>query len=95
MLDLYHETGDERFFAAFRRAADWYREAIRTDGGLFRDTTAYHGHEHFTLYHHQGSRPEYYSTTVFVSIPLAKVQTDTLTIVANTYDGPFSRTFIK
>ena len=63
--------------------------------GLFRDTTANHGHEHFTLYHHQGSRPEYYSTTVFVSIPLAKVQTDTLTIVANTYDGPFSRTFIK
>ena len=40
MLDLYRETGDERFFAAFRRAADWYREALRTDGGLFRDTMA-------------------------------------------------------
>ena len=34
MLDLYRETGDEWFFAAFRRAADRYRKAIRTDGGL-------------------------------------------------------------
>lgn len=40
MLDLYRETGDERFYVAFHRAADWYRKALRSDGGLFRDTTA-------------------------------------------------------
>lgn len=38
MLDLFHATGDERFFAVFQRAVDWYRQAIRKDGGLFRDT---------------------------------------------------------
>ncbi|MBR2373333.1 MAG: hypothetical protein IKA87_03785 [Lentisphaeria bacterium] len=38
MLELFHETGDERFFAVFKRAVDWYRQAIRRDGGLFRDT---------------------------------------------------------
>ena len=38
MLDLFHATGDERFFALFKRAVEWYRQAIRKDGGLFRDT---------------------------------------------------------
>ena len=40
MLDLYRETGDERYKACFLRAVDWYRKALRTDGGLFRNTAS-------------------------------------------------------
>lgn len=38
MLDLYRESGDSRFLDAFIRSVEWYRHAIRRDGGLFRDT---------------------------------------------------------
>ena len=40
MLDLYRATGDERYKACFLRASDWYRKALRTDGGLFRNTAS-------------------------------------------------------
>lgn len=40
MLTLYQETKDERFLQVFKRAVDWYRQALRIDGGLFRDTKA-------------------------------------------------------
>ena len=38
MLTLYRGTGDARFREAFFRAADWYRKALRRDGGIFRTT---------------------------------------------------------
>lgn len=38
MLDLFRETGDERFRAAFERSVSWYARALRRDGGLFRST---------------------------------------------------------
>lgn len=49
MLDMYRESGDKRFLAVFLRSVEWYRKAIRRDGGLFRDTymdfsTASFGH---------------------------------------------------
>ena len=42
-------TGDDRYLACCRRSAEWYVHAMRTDGGLFRDTdpafkTASFGH---------------------------------------------------
>ena len=40
MLDLYEETQEERYKECFLRAADWYRKALRTDGGLFRRTSS-------------------------------------------------------
>ena len=51
--------------------------------------------EKLVLYHDQGGQPEYYSTTVFVSIPLDKVKANELTITVNTYDGRITRTFSK
>lgn len=38
MLELFKETGDERYWGVFTRAVEWYRRGIRRDGGLFRDT---------------------------------------------------------
>ncbi len=38
MLELYKETGDEKYAALFKRAVEWYKKALRHDGGLFRDT---------------------------------------------------------
>ena len=40
MLDLYELTGKDCFKACFLRATDWYRKALRTDGGLFRRTSS-------------------------------------------------------
>jgi len=38
-LTAFKVTGEGRYFAAFKRAMEWYRHALRTDGGLFRDTS--------------------------------------------------------
>ena len=38
MLDLYLDSGDKKYFDLFLRSAEWYRNAVRRDGGLFRDT---------------------------------------------------------
>lgn len=70
-------------------------KAIQTLG-IIRDTiNSSETHEHLVLYHDQGRQPEYYSTTAYVSIPLAAVPADTLTITVNTYDGTFTRTIVK
>jgi hypothetical protein len=38
MLELFDVTGDARYYLCFLRAVDWYRKALRSDGGIFRDT---------------------------------------------------------
>lgn len=38
MLAVYEETQDERFLNCFHRSVQWYRSALRWDGGLFRGT---------------------------------------------------------
>jgi len=38
MRAVYEATGDKRFLDCFRRSAEWYRSALRLDGGLFRHT---------------------------------------------------------
>jgi lantibiotic modifying enzyme len=38
MLDLYKATGDERFYQCFLRSVEWYKKALRKDGGFFRGT---------------------------------------------------------
>jgi hypothetical protein len=40
MLAVYRATGDDRFRDAFLRTAEWYRKAMRRDGGIFRGTYA-------------------------------------------------------
>ena len=68
-------------------------EAVQTIG-VVRDEER-NGHETLLLYHDQGGQPEYYSTTAFVSIPLAEVHADTLIITVNTYDGPYNKTIVR
>jgi len=70
------------------------KEAMHTIG-LIRDTLASTpSHTCLQLYHDQGGRPEYYSSTIFASIPLSKITTDTITVTINTYAGVVSRTFV-
>jgi hypothetical protein len=38
MLEVYKATGDERFLQCFYRSVNWYKEALRKDGGFFRGT---------------------------------------------------------
>lgn len=38
MLAVYEVTKDERFLNCFQRSVQWYRSALRQDGGLFRGT---------------------------------------------------------
>lgn len=40
MLAVYRATGDERFRECFIRSVNWYRRAMRPDGGIFRNTYA-------------------------------------------------------
>ena len=70
-------------------------KAVQTLGIIDVTPSEGSGEAFFTLYHDQGGQPEYYSTTVFLSIPLNEVHADTLTITVNTYDGLFTRTIYK
>ena len=45
------------------------------------------------LYHHQNGQPEYYSRDVYLSIPLAGVQADTVVMRLQTYEGEYSKAF--
>jgi len=38
MLDAFRATHEARYLACARRAGEWYQNAMRLDGGLFRDT---------------------------------------------------------
>lgn len=38
MLDVYRATGDARFRDCFERSVEWYRRALRADGGMHRFT---------------------------------------------------------
>ena len=38
MRRLYHALGDERCLACFKRGAEWYARALRSDGGFIRRT---------------------------------------------------------
>lgn len=38
MLAMWDATGDPNYLFCFQRSVEWYRQALRTDGGLFRDT---------------------------------------------------------
>ena len=38
MLTLYHGTGERKYRDVFFRAVEWYRHALRRDGGIFRTT---------------------------------------------------------
>jgi hypothetical protein len=45
------------------------------------------------LYHNQNGQPEYYSHEVYLSIPLAGVQADTVIMRLQTYEGEYSKAF--
>jgi hypothetical protein len=38
MLDVYTATGDKKFLECFFRSVDWYKQAMRHDGGFIRAT---------------------------------------------------------
>ncbi len=38
MIDAFHDSRDPRYLACARRAGQWYQNAMRLDGGLFRGT---------------------------------------------------------
>jgi hypothetical protein len=38
LIDVYKATGDERFRECFFRSVEWYKKAMRQDGGIFRAT---------------------------------------------------------
>ena len=40
MLDLYEATGDRCYFECFMRSVNWYRQALRHDGGFMRGTAS-------------------------------------------------------
>ncbi len=42
---------------------------------------------HLILYHDQSDVPQYYSTQVYLSIPVEKIDADSVRISINTYDG--------
>ena len=42
---------------------------------------------HLILHHDQGNVPEYYSTKVYISIPVEKIDADSVRISINSYDG--------
>ena len=45
------------------------------------------------LAHNQGDEPEYYTRRVYISIPLQGLDTDSLRITVNTYDGEITKGF--
>jgi len=38
MLEVFRATGDERFRECFERSVQWYKGALRRDGGFIRNT---------------------------------------------------------
>ena len=48
---------------------------------------------HLRLHHDQGNVPEYYSTQVYLSIPVPALGTDSVRISINTYDGIIEKRF--
>ena len=48
--------------------------------------------QRLTLYHDQGGVPEYYSQRTYVSIPLAGIHADSVSIAVNTYAGRVEKT---
>ena len=56
-------------------------------------------HLHLTMYHSQNNIPEYYTTRVFLSIPLKNNpyhlrSGDTVSVSVNTYEGKVLKTFV-
>lgn len=47
---------------------------------------------HLTLLHDQGAVPQYYTTRVYVSVPLDDTVQLPLRLTVNTYEGPFTQT---
>ena len=47
---------------------------------------------HIVLHHDQNKVPEYYSTKVYVSIPVSAIAADSVSLWMNTYEGPFLKT---
>jgi hypothetical protein len=39
LIAAYRDSGDKRYLECARRSGEWYRGAMRSDGGLFRATT--------------------------------------------------------
>lgn len=77
------------------------KDAIQTLGIAIENTTqSADGHTTMTLtlYHDQGTVPEYYSTACYVSVPLFRTPTalsagDTVRINVSTYSGKITKTF--
>ncbi len=64
--------------------------------GVKCDTIRTNGHEQFTftLLHNQNGVPQYYSSTVFASIPLDdRARTGEITVCVNTYQGMATRNY--
>ncbi len=38
MLEIYKATGDECYYNTFLNSIEWYKKAMRKDGGFFRAT---------------------------------------------------------
>lgn len=56
-------------------------------------------HVRLSLYHDQNNSPQYYSSEVYVSIPVGRMpvvlrKQDEVDITINTYDGTWTRTFV-
>lgn len=67
-------------------------DSIRQSIGIVKAKGSTSTHQQLQLYHDQGGQPEYYSSSVVVSLATNSLSADTVTITVNTYDGPFVRT---
>ena len=76
--------------------ADDGETALQTIGVKCDTTTTADGHEQFTftLLHNQNGVPQYYTSTVFASIPIdSRAQAGEITIRVNTYQGQTERNY--
>lgn len=84
-----------------KTGVDGSGEAKKTQRlGVERDTFLYHkdGRReiHLILYHDQAGVPEYYSSSVYASIPIGELlKGDVIQLDVNTYGGWVSRLFVK
>ena len=71
-------------------------EDVRQTVGFVADTLITHADNKrtlcLTLYHDQAGAPEYYSQLLYLSIPLAAIQADSVCLTVNTYDGKTTHT---